>query len=154
MMEFQNPAVMVPLGAFAVAIAAIVGGIWSDAHNKRLKADQRMAMIARGMSVAEMERVLGKPGENLDERRPKDPLRSLGNARRAAIVLISVGVGVMLFFALLEVVIGVREIFSGVACGLIPFAIGVGFLIDYQLQKRELSRFGLELGTDLPADQR
>ena len=35
---------------------------------------------------------------------------------------------------------------SGAAVGLIPLAIGVGFLIDYQLQKRDLSRFGLEVG--------
>jgi hypothetical protein len=35
---------------------------------------------------------------------------------------------------------------SGVAIGLIPLAIGVGFLIDYNLQKRDLAHFGLEAG--------
>ena len=34
------------------------------------------------------------------------------------------------------------------AAGLIPLAIGVGFLVDYNLQKRELSRFGLEIAAD------
>jgi hypothetical protein len=149
---FATPFI-VPLGAFMVAIVAIVAGIWSDANAKRLKADQRMAMIARGMSVAEMEQVLGKPGEILDEKRLKDPLRSLGNARRTGIVLVSAGIGIVLFFVVLEVVIGVREILSGAAAGLIPLAIGIGFFIDYQLQKRELSRFGLELGAELPPER-
>ncbi len=31
------------------------------------------------------------------------------------------------------------------AAGLIPLAIGVGFLVDYTMQKRELARFGLEV---------
>ena len=69
---------IVPLGAFLVAIVAIAGGIWGQAHARRVKAEQRMAMLARG----------------------------------------------------------------------IPLAIGVGFWIDYNLQKREMSRFGLEVGED------
>jgi len=28
--------------------------------------------------------------------------------------------------------------------------IGIGFFIDYNLQKRELSRFGLEIGAESP----
>ena len=39
-----------------------------------------------------------------------------------------------------------HDVLSGAAVGLIPLAIGVGFLIDYNLQKRDLSRFGLEIG--------
>ena len=150
MLEFHNPAVVIPLGAFAVAIAAILGGIWSDANAKRIKADQRMAMIARGMSVAEIERVLGKPGEILDEKRPKDPLRSLANARRAGIILVSIGVGIIAFFLVLTSIVQVREVLSGAAAGLIPLAIGIGFFVDYNLQKRELSRFGLEVEAELP----
>ncbi len=154
MISVENPAVIVPLGAFAVAIAAIVGGIWSDANAKRIKADQRMAMIARGMSVDDIEKVLGKPGENLDEKRPKDPLRSLSNARRAGIVLVSSGIGIILFFLVLTAILQVHEILSGAAVGLIPLAIGTGFFVDYNLQKRELSRFGLEVGADLPDSPR
>ncbi len=134
---------VVPLGAFAVAIVAIVSGIWSDTHNKRIRADQRMAMLARGMSVEDIEKVLGKPNEA--DRAPKDPLRSLSNARRTGILLVSSGIGLMLFFIALEIIIGQREILSGAAIGLIPLAIGIGFFVDYHLQKRELSRFGMEI---------
>jgi hypothetical protein len=149
---FYTPFI-VPIGAFAVAIVAIVAGIWSDAHNKRIKADQRMAMIARGMSLAEIEQFLGKPGEDMLNP-PKDPLRSLGNARRAGIVLVSVGLGLILFFLMLAWILRVHEVLSGAAAGLIPLAIGIGFFVDYKLQKRELTRFGLEVSADLPPTDR
>lgn len=134
---------IVPLGAFVVAIVAIGGGIWSDIHNKRIRADQRMAMLARGMSIDDIEKVLGKVRE--EERPPKDPLRSLGIARRTGIVLVSSGLGLIIFFVVLWMVLGEREILSGAAVGFIPIAIGIGFFVDYNLQKRELSRFGMEI---------
>ena len=151
-MEAFNSPFIVPIGAFAVAIVAVIAGIWSQAHRTRVKAEQRMAMIARGMSIAEIERLLGTPGD--DARPPKDPLRSLGNARRAGIILVSIGVGIILFFLVLTVIVQVREVLSGAAAGLIPLAIGVGFFIDYHLQKRELSRFGLEVDAELPRPDR
>jgi hypothetical protein len=127
---------------------AIVSGIWSQAHQTRVKAEQRMAMIARGVPIAEIERLLGS-GED-DARPPKDPLRSLGNARRTGIVLVSVGVGLILFGLLLTAILQVHAVLACAAAGFIPLAIGVGFFIDYNLQKRELSRFGLEVDADQP----
>lgn len=139
---------IIPVVAMLIPIVAIIGGIWSHVHQTRVNADQRMAMIARGMSVEEMERLLGKPGDEM--RPPKDPLRGLSNARRAGIVLVSVGVGLIAFFLLLTAILQVHEVLSGAAAGLIPLAIGIGFFIDYHLQKRELSRFGLEVDADVP----
>ena len=142
-MEIFHSPLIIPLGAFVVAIVAIVAGIWSDAHNKRIRADQRMAMLARGMSIEDIEKVLGKANDA--DRPPTDPLRSLSNARRAGIVLVSSGIGIMLFFITLEIILRQREVLSGAAVGLIPLAIGIGFFVDYNLQKRELSRFGMEI---------
>ena len=107
-MEALNTPFVVPLGAFAVAIVAVVAGIWSQAHAVRVKAEQRMAMLARGMSVAEIEQLLGSGQE--EKKAPKDPLRSLGNARRAGIILVSTGVGILLFFFALTAIIGERAI--------------------------------------------
>jgi Flp pilus assembly protein TadB len=142
-MEALHSPFIIPLGAFAVAIVAIAGGIWSDIHNKRIRADQRMAMLARGMSIDDIEKVLGKVRE--EERPPKDPLRSLSNARRAGIVLVSSGIGLVLFFITLCIIVQERDVLAGAAAGLIPLAIGIGFFVDYNLQKRELSRFGMEI---------
>ena len=143
-MEVLHSPFIIPLGAFVVAIVAIVSGIWSDAQNKRIRADQRMAMLARGMSVEDIEKVLGK-GQYDADRPPKDPLRSLSNARRAGIVLVSSGIGLMLFFITLCIIVNERNVLAGAAVGLIPLAIGIGFFVDYNLQKRELSRFGMEV---------
>jgi hypothetical protein len=141
---FFSPFV-VPVAGCLVGIVAIVSGIWFEAQQRRNKAEQRMAMIARGLPIAEIERLLGAGDE---EKRVRDPLRSLANARRTGIVLVSAGLGLILFFVALSVVVHVREVLAGAAVGLIPLAIGVGFFIDYNLQKRELSRFGLELGAE------
>jgi hypothetical protein len=135
----------IPLGAFAVAIVAIISGVVSEANRQRLKADQRMTMVARGMSADDIDKLLGKASG--DGKRVKDPMQSLANTRRIAIVLISSGIGLVLFFFSLAWILSTHEVLSGGAVGLIPLAIGVGFLIDYQLQKRDLSRFGLEVGS-------
>ena len=134
----------VPLGAFAVGIVAIVSGSVSRMNREKLKADQRMAMVARGMNTDDIDKLLGK--NNVDSKPWRDPMQSLSNARRAAIVLISTGVGLMLFSAVLTWILKVHEVLSAGAAGLIPFAIGVGFLVDYHLQKRDLARFELEAG--------
>jgi len=147
-MEAFNSPFIIPIGAFAVAIVAIAGGIWSDIHSKRIRADQRMAMLARGISIDDVEKVLGKVRE--EERGPKDPLRSLSNARRTGIVLVSSGIGIMLFFITLMVILNEREVLCGAAAGLVPLAIGIGFFVDYNLQKRELSRFGMEIEPSQP----
>ena len=139
----------IPIGAFVVAIVAIVSGVVGDAQRQRLKAEQRMAMVARGVPVNDIDKLLSKASG--DGRPVRDPLQSLANTRRTAIVLISTGVGLALFFVVLSIVVDVRDVLCGAAVGLIPLAIGVGFLIDYNLQKRDLSRFGLEVG---PVDPR
>jgi hypothetical protein len=135
---------LIPLGAFAIAIVAIVSGVMGEAQRRRLKAEQRMAMVARGMAADDIDKLLG--GVNDDAKRVKDPMRSLANTRRTAIVLISTGFGLILFSLALATIVGHHEVLAAGAAGLIPLAIGVGFLIDYQLQKRDLSRFGLEVG--------
>jgi hypothetical protein len=132
---------MIPLGAFLVGIIAIIAGVAGGAYKQRLKTEQRLAMLARGMSAADIERVLSAEGKSA-----KDPIQGLANTRRTAIVLISTGVGVMLSFIVLAWVVNDHEVLSGGAFGLIPLSIGVGFFIDYMMQKRELAHFGLEVG--------
>jgi hypothetical protein len=144
-MNFIFSPFIVPVAGCMVGIVAIVSGIWLDAQKRRMKSEERVAMISRGVPIAEIERLLG-----VGEEKPpvKDPLRSLSNARRAAIVLVSVGLGLILFFVILSYILQERDVLAGAAAGMIPFAIGVGFFVDYYLQRRELSRFGLEVGNE------
>jgi hypothetical protein len=138
---------IVPVAGCVVAIVAVVSGIWLDGHKRRIKSEERIAMISRGVPLAEIEKMLGSGSE---DKPVKDPLRSLGNARRTGIVLVSVGVGLTLFFIVLSYIVQERDVLAGAAVGIIPLAIGIGFFIDYHLQKRELSRFGLEVGAESP----
>jgi hypothetical protein len=140
-MDWHWSPFMIPLGAFVVGIVAIVAGIAGGAYKQRLKTEQRLAMLARGMSASEIEKVL-----NADGRAAKDPLQGIASTRRTAIVLISTGVGIMLSFLVLAWIVNDHEVLSGGAFGLIPLSIGVGFFIDYTMQKRDLSHFGLEVG--------
>jgi hypothetical protein len=140
-MDWHLSPFMVPLGAFVVGIVAIVAGVVGGAYKQRLKTEQRLAMLARGMSAGDIERVLSAEGKSA-----KDPLQGLASTRRTAIVLISTGVGVMLSFLVLAWIVNDHEVLSGGAFGLIPLSIGVGFFIDYMMQKRELAHFGLEVG--------
>jgi hypothetical protein len=140
-MDWHWSPFMIPLGAFVVGIVAIVAGIAGGAYKQRLKTEQRLAMLARGMSASEIEKLLSADG-----RAAKDPLQGIASTRRTAIVLISTGVGIMLSFLVLAWIVNDHEVLSGGAFGLIPLSIGVGFFIDYNMQKRDLSHFGLEVG--------
>ena len=145
---FGNPfsVFLIPLAALAVGAIAIVAGIASQIHARRMKAEQRMAMIARGVPADDIVKLLGNSDDEArEEGRVKDPIRSLANARRTGIVLTSIGVGLMVFFIVLEMILGVREVLSGAAAALVPLAIGIGFFVDYAWQKRDLARFGLEV---------
>jgi Flp pilus assembly protein TadB len=149
---FGSPFI-VPLGAFVVGIVAIISGAISQAHARRTRAEQRIAMVQRGMTAEQIAIALGpaeKEGEEVAK--TKDPLRSLAKTRRTATILVSVGVGTVLFGLLLTVIERDREVLTVAASGLIPLAIGIGFFVDYRLQQRELARFGLEVGAELPPE--
>lgn len=148
--------IFVPIVAMLIPIVGIIAAAVGGYHQRRLRADQQMTMIARGVPLAEIEGFMQRTAPVDREERPiKDPIRSLSNARRTAMVLIPLGIGLIVFFLIFGSILLQhvdREagwvLIAVSAAGLIPLAIGVGFLIDYNLQKREMSRFGLEVGAD------
>jgi len=148
--------IWIPIVAMMIPIAGIIAGALGGYQRRRASADQQMAMIARGVPLAEIEAFMQRTTPIANEDRPiNDPLRSLSNSRRAAVVLISVGTGLIIFFLIFGSVMLTHVdkdagwvLIAVSAAGLIPLAIGIGFLFDYNLQKRELSRFGLEVEAD------
>ena len=146
-MNFLNTPFIVPVVAFLLAAVAVVSSAVSRAHAQRLKAEQRMAMVARGMKAEEIAMLLDQNPEELEARNAReallgratrrDPMLRLLAARRTAIILCSVGVGAILFFMVLAHIESDHEIYSGAAAALVPLAIGIGFFIDYRLQKRD-----------------
>jgi hypothetical protein len=152
---------IIPVAVFAwlaiVAVTQMIGSV----QKRRIQSDERMAMLQRGMTAEQIAQVL-QPQKDEERQQllqqfvgqqlagTKDPLRSLANARRAGVVLVSIGIGIVLFGSLLAAIERDRETLIVAACGLIPLAIGIGFFVDYTLQKRELARFGLEVAAEPP----
>jgi hypothetical protein len=120
-------------------------------QKRRIQSEERMAMVQRGMSVDQINQLLKPADKDIeDAAKTRDPLRSLAYARRTGVVLVSIGIGLAVFGSLLATILQVREVLIVSACGLIPLAIGIGFFVDYGLQRRELARFGLEVAADPP----
>ena len=130
---FDSP-YSVPIAGCAMIACIVVASMASTNRKRELQSQERLAAIAKGMPVPPTEEELalmhGKPSTDSTRRR--------GNTRRAGIVLLGCAVGLILFFVALASVLQVREVLSGAAAGLIPFGIGVGFLIDSRIQTREL----------------
>ena len=140
-------ALLIPITSILMVLGIVVAGIWGQTQARRLRAEQRMAMLARGLPIADIERLMGS-GEGSGAR--KHPLRVLMQARSTGIAVSSVGVGLGLFGAVLAAIVRSRGCLVVSATGLIPLAIGVGFLIDYGVRRRELTHFGLGEEAELP----
>lgn len=137
---------VVPVAIFAMIAILGVGGMISSYHEKKLRVEQRMVALQRGIPLEQIEKVFGAVERAEQER--GDPLRSMRNARRAGLILVACGAGIIATCLLLTVILQVRNVLAGAAGGLIPVAIGVGFWIDYKIQAREMERLGLVVGEE------
>jgi hypothetical protein len=122
-----------------VAIVGIISGAVSQAHSRRMKAEERMALIARGLPIAEIEKLMGSDN-NSDERLPRSPVGRMRGSRTTALILMGVGLGLTLFGAMLTAIEHDHEVLVVAAVGVIPLLIGVAFFVDYRLQKAEIER--------------
>lgn len=139
---------------FTVAVAGclmILGlgcfGIYSEMDQKRLRSQERMTLLARGMSIEDIERLQ----RQVATEDTADPVRTMNNIRRTAMILLASGAGIVVFGLLFAAILQNRVLLIIPAGGIIPMAIGVGFWIDYKMQARDLARFGLEVDTRNPA---
>jgi hypothetical protein len=139
---------------FVVAVAGclmILGlgcfGIYSEMDQKRLRSQERMTLLARGMSIDDIERLQ----RQVQTEDVADPVRTMNNIRRAAMILFGSGAGIVVFGLLLSAILQTRVLLIVAAAGIIPVAIAIGFWIDYKMQARDLARFGLEVDSQNPA---
>lgn len=139
---------------FTVAVAGclmILGlgafGIYSEIDQRRVRSQERMTLLARGMSIEDIERLQ----RQVRNEGSGDPVRVMNNIRRTAMILFACGVGIILFGLLLAAILQNRVLLIVPAAGLLPLAIGFGFFIDYRMQARDLARFGLEVDTQSPS---
>jgi Flp pilus assembly protein TadB len=142
---FFSPFV-VPVAGCLMILGLGVAGIYSEIDQRRVRSQERMTLLARGMSVDDIER-MQRQAANDDA---VDPVRTLNNIRRTAMILLACGVGIIAFGLLLAAILQMRVLLVVPAAGLIPLAIGIGFWVDYKMQARDLARFGLEVDAHNP----
>ena len=102
---------------FAIPLAAIWAWAWQ--RGKKLRADERLAAIGRGLNVP-FESELPHPAVS----------------RRAGILLVAAAVGYVVTFWMLSR--WEPDAMEASVLGFVPFAIGVGFFVDAYLIRREL----------------
>jgi hypothetical protein len=130
---FNSPFI-VPVASFVMVLGIVAVASWSNARKRELESQERLAAIAKGIvpppTAAELALTQSRPATSLFRRR--------ANIRLAGIVLLGASAGIVLFFVALSAILQERDVLCGAACGLIPFGIGVGFLIDTRIQSREI----------------
>ena len=130
---FNSPFI-VPVASFIMVLGIVAVGAWSNARKRELESQERLAAIAKGLvlppTAAEIAATQGRPAISLVRRR--------ANIRLAGIVLLGAAAGIALFFIALASILHERDVLCGAACALIPFGIGVGFLIDTRIQSKEM----------------
>jgi hypothetical protein len=129
-----NSPFIVPVASFVMVLGIVAVGAWSNSRKREMESQERLAAIAKGIVLpptpAEIAAAQGRPATSLVRRR--------ANIRLAGIVLLGASAGIALFFIALASILQERDVLCGAACALIPFGIGVGFLIDTRIQSREI----------------
>jgi hypothetical protein len=125
---------IVPVAGCLMILGIVVAGIWSGVRQREIQSRERLEAIARGVPIPptpeELAITHGRPTADLRRRR--------ANIRLTGVVLLASAVGLILFFLGLAAVLQERAVLCGAAVGLIPLAIGLGFLIDTKIQTREM----------------
>lgn len=111
---------MIGLVAVILSLGIPMAGMYTYFRIKKLKADERMAAIARGVTV---------PFE--------EPVAPAARSRKNAILLISGAIGFMATFGVIAVLSRETDTWAAAAFGLIPLSIGIGYLLDFTLTRRE-----------------
>jgi hypothetical protein len=113
-------------GEFIGLVAVVLGmgipmaGLYTYYRVRKLRSEERLAAIARGVEI------------------PMQPeLSQSAHSRRAGILLISAAVGYIITFGLIAQLQSDRDLWSAAAFGIIPLAIGLGFIFDFSLVRRE-----------------
>ena len=109
---------LVGLVAVIMTLGIPLGGMYTYYRVRKLRTEERMAAIARGVNV------------------PMEPeLSQVARSRRSGILLVSAALGYGLTFALIARV--EPDAWVAASFGVIPFAIGLGFFVDSVLVRRD-----------------
>jgi hypothetical protein len=132
--EIAQSPFIVPVAGCIMVLGIVVAGNLSNLRKRELEGRERLEMIARGIAppptAEELALTHSRPVSSQSRRR--------ANIRLTGIVLLASAAGIIAFFVALAAILRQRDVLSGAAVGLIPFAVGLGFLIDARHQARDI----------------
>ena len=111
---------MIGLVAVILSLGIPMAAMYTYFRVKKLRADERMAAIARGMTVPFAEEI-----------------PPAARSRKNAILLISGAIGFMATFGVIAGIVHEPETWTAAAFGLIPLSIGIGYLLDFTITRCE-----------------
>src|SRR5712671_2989520 len=108
------------LVAVTMFFAVPLGGMFTYYRVRKLRTEERLAAIAKGVSV------------------PMEPdLSQAARSRRAATLLVTGALGYILTFGLIAQIEREPETWVAAVFGIIPLAIGIGYFLDFTLIRRD-----------------
>jgi hypothetical protein len=111
---------IIGFAAVVLSLGIPMAGMYVYYRIRKLRTEERLAAIARGVDI------------------PMVPeLNPYGRSRKAAILLITGALGYMAAFGIIARIESEPDTWAAVALGLIPLAIGIGYLLDATLVRRE-----------------
>src|SRR6267142_6711579 len=109
------------LVAVTMFFAVPLGGMFTYYRVRKLRTEEKLAAIARGVSV------------------PMEPeLTQAARSRRWGILFVCGGLGFLIALGLIAQIEHEPGTWSAAVLGIIPFAIGVGYFLDFTLIRRDL----------------
>jgi len=111
---------IVGLVAVVLSLGIPMAGMYTYYRVKKLRADERMAAIARGAAV---------PFET--------EVTPMARSRRNGILLVSGAIGYIATFGAIAGIVHDPDTWAAAAFGFIPLAVGIGYFIDFTLSRRE-----------------
>lgn len=130
-MNWANSPFVILWAPFAFVIAVVLIKQFFQYHANKLRSEERMAYLAKGLPV---------PPEPVSERcsGPEVRLRVAQGIRTGGIACAFVGLGLIFFGFALTWILHQHQILAVAAAGLIPLTIGAGLLVDYRLRANSI----------------
>jgi len=115
------------MGGEVIGLVAVVlgmgvpfGVLYTYYRVRKLRSEERLAALARGAEI------------------PMEPeLTQVARSRRAGLLFVCGALGYIITFGLIAQIQADRDIWSAAVFGIIPLAIGIGYLLDWSMIRRD-----------------
>jgi hypothetical protein len=111
---------IIGLVAVVMSLGIPLGAMYTYYRIRRLKTEERLAAIAKGVSVP-MEAELSQGAKS----------------RRAGILFLAVAIGYIVTFSLIAEIVHDADTWVASTLGIIPLAVGIGYFVDWTLIRRD-----------------